>query len=120
MRLPEPRGSYSESLIRCLRDEGTAPAALCSADRVLDDNDVQISLWMLYELHYHGFEEVRPDAEWDPAVLQSRRGLEEVFEPATPASCQVQLRSERLSRSSYGRFSPAAVDCCCVGTARGD
>lgn len=82
MRLPEPRGSYSESLIPFLRGEGPAPAALCTADGVLADGDVQISLWMLYELHYRGFEDVRSDAEWDPAVLEVRRGLEAVFEDA--------------------------------------
>lgn len=82
MRLPTPRGSYSESLIRCLRGEGRPPAPLSLADRVLADGDVQISLWMLYELHYRGFEDARSDAEWDPAVLGARRGLEEVFEAA--------------------------------------
>jgi hypothetical protein len=42
----------------------------------LTDEDLQVSLAVLYELHYRGFDEVSDDWEWDPALLRLRAGLE--------------------------------------------
>ncbi|WP_097185678.1 iron-containing redox enzyme family protein [Blastococcus haudaquaticus] len=84
MRLPEPRGPLSQSLCRDLLDR-TSPSATTTeqADRVaaggsdaLTDEDLQISLAILYELHYRGFDGVSEDWEWDPALLSVRAGLE--------------------------------------------
>lgn len=66
-----------------MEGDGPGPAPWNSSGSVLDDDDFQISLWMLYELHYDGFEDVqRSDAEWDPTLLDVRRGLELQFETA--------------------------------------
>ena len=60
---------------RALRDlrlpSGSAP--------VLEDDDVQLTLWVLYELHYRGFDGIH-DHEWDPDVIAVRRQLENRFE----------------------------------------
>ena len=84
MRLPAPRGPLSESLCRDLLTR-TSPSATTvqRADRLaaagagaLTDEDLQISLAVLYELHYRGFDGVSEDREWDPDLLRLRAGLE--------------------------------------------
>ena len=84
MHLPEPRGPLSEALCRDLATRTALSATTIErADRVaaagacaLTDEDLQISLAVLYELHYRGFEGVADDWEWDPALLRLRAGLE--------------------------------------------
>ncbi|MER6307961.1 iron-containing redox enzyme family protein [Streptomyces sp. NPDC001657] len=41
--------------------------------------DLQLALYVLYELHYQGFDGVDDDREWDPALLTVRSALETVF-----------------------------------------
>ncbi|GAA0282232.1 iron-containing redox enzyme family protein [Cryptosporangium japonicum] len=43
------------------------------------DEDLQLALWVLYELHYRGFDGVDPDWEWDPQLLALRARLEAHF-----------------------------------------
>jgi hypothetical protein len=56
MRLPEPRGDLSGFLAGALRH---APGPLGEVPPLpggdpLGDEDLQVSLYTLYELHYHG------------------------------------------------------------------
>jgi Iron-containing redox enzyme len=84
MHLPEPRGPLSESLCRDLATRtALSSTTIERAARVaaggpcaLTDEDLQVSLAVLYELHYRGFDEVSDDWEWDPALLRLRAGLE--------------------------------------------
>ncbi|OBI79002.1 hypothetical protein A9X01_26780 [Mycobacterium asiaticum] len=41
--------------------------------------DLQLALYMCYELHYRGFASVDPDWEWNPSLLALRSELERVF-----------------------------------------
>ena len=41
---------------------------------------MQLALWVLYELHYCGFEDAVGDHEWDPALLRLRGTIEARFE----------------------------------------
>ncbi|WP_231496480.1 iron-containing redox enzyme family protein [Rhodococcus sp. UNC363MFTsu5.1] len=41
--------------------------------------DVQLALHACYETHYRGFDEVDPDWEWDPALIDARIQMERVF-----------------------------------------
>jgi hypothetical protein len=41
--------------------------------------DLQLALYVCYELHYRGFRSVNPRWEWNPALLHVRGRLEEVF-----------------------------------------
>lgn len=84
MELPDPRGTLSAELIHALLD---ARATLSSVDPD-DDEDLHLSLWMLYELHYRGFEEVDDRREWDPDLLAVRARLEERFEAELRADCR--------------------------------
>jgi hypothetical protein len=81
--LPRPRGPLSAFLINSLRltvhDLGAAPAP---ADGPLDGEDFQLSLYVLYELHYRGFVGVDELWEWDPSLLALRAALECEFEGA--------------------------------------
>jgi hypothetical protein len=84
MQLPEPRGPLSDALCRDLATRTSPSAATVrQADRVaaggpgaLADEDLQISLAVLYELHYRGFDGVSEDWEWEPALLRVRGALE--------------------------------------------
>jgi hypothetical protein len=78
MLTPRPRGALSARVLEALR--GT-PAdwedALPPADGA---DDAALALWAMYELHYHGFDDVDDAWEWHPGVLSVRAGLEREFE----------------------------------------
>jgi hypothetical protein len=88
MDLPEPRGPLSTDLVRRLggggRDGGFG-APLIPAEP-LEDEDLQLALYVCYELHYRGFTDVDPELEWDPVVLGLRNELEGAFVRALTAS----------------------------------
>jgi hypothetical protein len=83
--LPEPRGALSawlvEQLARPVRGPRLAPLALESQDP-LTDEDLQLSLYVIYELFYRGFVGVEDEWERDPVLLAVRRSLEDQFEDA--------------------------------------
>lgn len=88
MRLPQPCGPLSEGVVRALTAEASGPHPVPEPRAVGDvvlplaDRDLQLALWILYELHYRGYDDVDPGAEWDPLLLVSRAALERVFERA--------------------------------------
>ncbi|MFB6425145.1 iron-containing redox enzyme family protein [Streptomyces microflavus] len=76
--LPAPRGPLSGAVIDALRTGADHPApAVGDADPFGDD--LQLALYILYELHYQGFEGVDDEHEWSPGLLALRRSLEEPF-----------------------------------------
>lgn len=79
MLTPKGRGAFSDALFEGLRTESPA---LTHLSHMLPDNDedVQISLWALYELHYQGFDDVDDRLEWHPTLIELRRSLECAFE----------------------------------------
>lgn len=86
MRLPRPRGPFSERVFAQLTTPHPAPVELDPASlevlEALHDDDLQIALWALYELSYRGFDDVAADHEWSPSVIATRRAAESVFEYA--------------------------------------
>jgi Iron-containing redox enzyme len=79
---PQPRGPLSDALGGALArapHRHTFPAVSMSAD-ALHDEDLQLSLYCCYELHYRGFATVNEDWEWEPSLLVFRHQLESVFE----------------------------------------
>src|SRR3954452_11007221 len=102
--LPGARGPLSEVLIERLREPAPAhgePEELLAAraeDGVFGE-DFQLSLYVLYELHYRGFAGVDEHWEWQPSLLGLRCELEADFEAA--------LR-ERL-RADDGSADPAKL-----------
>lgn len=91
--LPAPRGPITERLFEALA--GPADMALESvrpetADPLADE-DLQLALYVAYELHYAGIDGVDERWEWSPSLLALRAALEQPFEEAvaalvTPAS----------------------------------
>jgi hypothetical protein len=81
--LPAAHGPLSMAVRRTL----TGPAARDQLGRIgasVRDSDpygldLQLALYMCYELHYRGFAGVDPTWEWNPALLQLRTELERVF-----------------------------------------
>lgn len=74
--LPEPRGPLSASVVETLRgtQRGLSPPP---TDAYGDD--LHLTLYLLYELHYQGFDGVPDTFEWDPELLAVRAALEDRF-----------------------------------------
>ncbi|MDX3518938.1 iron-containing redox enzyme family protein [Streptomyces scabiei] len=77
--LPESRGRISAAVTAFLRGEGPPPdsRAIAGADPFGDD--LQLALYLCYELHYRGFAGVDAGLEWDPELLRCRAALEWPF-----------------------------------------
>jgi Iron-containing redox enzyme len=84
MQLPRARGPLSNAVTALLRggpepDPAWVETTLLETADVLTDDDLQLALWVLYELHYRGFTGCE-DLEWDPRTVALRRRLESPFE----------------------------------------
>ncbi|QYF89145.1 iron-containing redox enzyme family protein [Arthrobacter sp. PAMC25284] len=94
MKAPEARGPVSDGLLRILAGQPDSDLAaqgnlleLVSAqlhlvDDIIDDEDIQLALFCLYELHYGGLEGVDDRWEWNPDLIRIRQVLEAPFEAA--------------------------------------
>ena len=86
-RLPAPRGALTDVLFeRLLEAPGTLGDLPEPEGGPLDGEDFHLALYVLYELHYRGFDEVDERWEWDPSLLALRAGLEAGFEDALRAA----------------------------------
>jgi hypothetical protein len=120
MLLPAPRGPLGDRLRALLRetDPTTADsvdlpveAALADAHDLLTDDDVQLTLFCLYELHYRGFDDVDDRWEWEPGLLGARRVLEDAFERTLRARVQVpELAATSAEAVADALFAMAAQD----------
>ncbi|MGW6025285.1 iron-containing redox enzyme family protein [Streptomyces sp. NPDC055099] len=84
--LPAPRGELSDDVLAALQRNEPAclpPDRARHADPYGDD--LQLALYVLYELHYQGFKGVGDDREWDPGLLTLRHVLEQRFLTALQA-----------------------------------
>jgi len=88
--LPPPRGELSDLILGALTEpvHELAPvrqlesAALPARDDPLADEDLNLALYVCYELHYRGFEGVDDRWEWEPSLIALRSLLEGIFEGA--------------------------------------
>jgi len=101
MRMPAPRGPFTAALVACLADGSgaahlveAARRAVAATDDVVRDEDVQLGLFVLYELHHGGVAGVDDDREWDVDLLGARAVLEEAFEAALRERVTVPARPE--------------------------
>ncbi|ANS69957.1 hypothetical protein SLINC_7733 [Streptomyces lincolnensis] len=88
-RLPTPRGPVSAAVAEHLRGAGPLPRPEDIAAAAAYGDDLQLALYLCYELHYRGFAGVSPDREWDPEVLRVRAALEHRFLSALRADTTV-------------------------------
>lgn len=94
---PTARGPVSAALISLLVNDNdprdvlaeltsATDRALSGTQDILTDEDLQLSLFLLYLLHYGPADFVRGEWEWDPDLIRIRALIEERFE--------AQLRAE--------------------------
>ncbi|MER5511415.1 iron-containing redox enzyme family protein [Streptomyces sp. NPDC002766] len=76
---PSPRGPVSAGVKGYLLNNGPLPRpeTVAAADPYGDD--LQIALYLCYELHYRGLAGVPPEREWDTDLLRTRAALEHRF-----------------------------------------
>lgn len=130
MKIPEPRGPVSAGVLGLLSGRPGAEAAaqahlheLVTAQvrdigDIIEDEDLQLALFCLYELHYGGLDGVDDHWEWNPGVLGIRQLLEAPFENALRSAahrCDAQTGlppSETLSSDDVAAilFELAARD----------
>jgi hypothetical protein len=86
--LPEPRGEISEQLLAGLVQpvHPLVVAPFQPPRDALADEDLQLALYLCYELHYRGMPSVADEWEWEPSLLGLRRDLEACFEAALVAA----------------------------------
>jgi hypothetical protein len=77
--LPESRGPISAAVTAFLRGEGHPPDSRVIAGADPFGDDLQLALYLCYELHYRGFAGVDAALEWDPELLRCRATLEWPF-----------------------------------------
>jgi hypothetical protein len=77
--LPSSRGPVSAAVKDHLQGAGPLPRPEDVAVADAYGDDLQLALYLCYELHYRGFAGVSPDHEWDPDLLRSRAALEHRF-----------------------------------------
>ncbi len=92
MRIPEARGAASTALLELLpqapNSESIDALALAVQDAlgqttgILADDDLQLTLFCLYELHYSGIDVAHAEWEWEPGLISIRREIERTFEAA--------------------------------------
>jgi len=111
MFLPAPRGPLSARLTRALRsgDRSTLTVPDTLPPDPIGDDDLELALWVGYELHYRGFSDVEDEWEWDPHLLAFRHSLETALldalraeVPAPPSEGSVTERLLRLVEDDRG------------------
>ncbi|MFF7945883.1 iron-containing redox enzyme family protein [Streptomyces griseorubiginosus] len=92
--LPPARGPVSAGVREYLLGTGALPRHESVAGADVYGDDLQLALYLCYELHYRGFADVSADREWDPDLLRTRAALEHRFLSAlrtdTPAHDSVE------------------------------
>jgi hypothetical protein len=93
--LPPARGHTSAALLAALREppHHLPPIQLPDGPDPLADEDLQLALYLCYELHYRGLPGVDERWEWSPSLLALRQALE--------------LRFEQALREAVGPVGPA-------------
>ncbi|MEU8226289.1 iron-containing redox enzyme family protein [Kribbella sp. NPDC048915] len=116
MQLPAPRGPLTAWLTDNLqrRDVVSGDIEVGVRDRPYADDDLQLALWIAYELQYRGFEDVDPERQWDPDIIAFRSRLERPWLDWLQTNCRVpaddrpvaeQLR-ELINTTGGPKFAP--------------
>jgi hypothetical protein len=103
--LPEPRGAVTELLLAALPE----PIAPLPRPAPSSEEDLQLALYLCYELHYRGLPGVDDRWEWEPSLLALRGTLEREFEaalrrdvPAPPPSRAIDLELRAIEDADDG------------------
>ncbi|MBT2406499.1 iron-containing redox enzyme family protein [Streptomyces sp. ISL-87] len=105
--LPTGRGALSRAVIAALRGEqDSLPDAWAVSPAAAFGEDLQLALYVLYELHYRGFEGVDEALEWDPGLLRLRQALEDRFLTAL----RRETARDRTVDEAFGELLVEPVD----------
>lgn len=77
--LPQPRGPLSDAVLSVLTGARAARDVVVRSPVEPYSDDLQLALYVCYELHYQGFGGVDAGLEWDADLLRLRRHLERPF-----------------------------------------
>jgi hypothetical protein len=110
LRLPSPRGPISAAVVDRLQGAGSAVPSLEAVVDPLADDDLQLGLWIMYELHYRGFDEVDDDWEWDPPLLGLRRQVESRLRPTTTSGRATRPTPGAASEHHHGSAHAPSYD----------
>ena len=108
--LPEPRGPLSAAVLAALRGTGLPGLPAPLADCPAYGGDLQLALYVLYELHYQGFEGVPDTLEWDGGLLGLRSALEDCFLAALRADVPVASAGTAERALEELQLEPAGDD----------
>ncbi len=104
MRLPRVRGPVSAALLDTLtsapeqRDDAlagldvVAREVIGASEDLARDDDLQLTLFCLYELHYSGFDGVDDALEWEPGLIAVRTAIERAWEAQLRAAIPLPER----------------------------
>ncbi|MCR2793610.1 iron-containing redox enzyme family protein [Microbacterium sp. zg.Y625] len=109
---PAARGPLSAAILELLADPAQdaagvaarAAAAVDAADDVVRDDDVQLSLFLLYALHYGSLGGLPDAREWDPHLLAARHVLEAAFEARLRAEIDVPEAPDEPGADAVARL----------------
>jgi hypothetical protein len=107
--LPQAKGPLSSAIIDALSGRATDVTAFPVADSDPFGLDLQLALYVCYELHYRGFAGVASESEWDPDLLRLRRQLEERFIGAVRDEVG-EIRSDETAFAEMDGLSVDPVD----------
>ncbi|MFC4908136.1 iron-containing redox enzyme family protein [Actinomadura gamaensis] len=123
--VPEPRGPLSEAVLAVLSgppERDIVPPLLEAAWTATRwgsvdpyGDDLQLALYLCYELHYVGIEGVDPGWEWDPGLLRLRALMERTFLEALRADT-----GGEIDRSAAEETVLAELDALLVEPADGE
>jgi len=77
--------SANDTEIVCSKAAGVVRRLVEGVEDPLADDDLQLALYLCFELHYRSFEGVDAEWEWSPGLLAVRAVLEEAFFAALEA-----------------------------------
>ena len=112
-KLPRAVGPLSSAVIDTLQRGRPALHAwpidvpVCEADPY--GLDLQLALYVCYELHYRGFAGVNPKWEWNPGLLHARGRLEEAFLSAVRQDVD-EIGSGQTAADEMDRLSVEPID----------
>ena len=107
---PEPVSSEAARVVRRLVEW---------VDQPLSDDDLQLALYLCFELHYRSFPGVDPAWEWDPGLLAMRAVLEQAFfEAWRPSSGPASRWTRHTSVTCCFASSPKTMESRSPGTSR--
>jgi hypothetical protein len=109
MKQPTARGNVSALLLQILAEEPAEARmkdlhdavgnALARSGDIFFDDDLQLALFCLYELHYTGIDGAGDGWEWNPGLISVRRLIEAAFEERLRADVSLGPAPEPTSEA---------------------